>query len=209
MVTFHPEDSVNAAKDSSYAGTAFSSQRRKVSVPLSPPELPPASLPPEPLPEPAEPPEPEGEQAAAVPSRPAAAKEERSVRRFSMAEFLPEQTGEAIIARRGYSGAGTAYPGHLPTHPVARRHVPGAGVRAAAQPAGEPTCSPGLWRSFVALRPMPERSSVVARHFWGRGWMGQAEGAGRARGQDRKSTRLNSSHVKISYAVFCLKKKKI
>src|SRR5690606_40166792 len=27
--------------------------------------------------------------------------------------------------------------------------------------------------------------------------------------QDRKSTRLNSSHVKISYAVFCLKKKKI
>src|SRR5690606_40134068 len=25
---------------------------------------------------------------------------------------------------------------------------------------------------------------------------------------DRKSTRLNSSHVKISYAVFCLKKKK-
>src|SRR5690606_39338084 len=26
------------------------------------------------------------------------------------------------------------------------------------------------------------------------------------RGLDRKSTRLNSSHVKISYAVFCLKK---
>src|SRR5690606_41835893 len=28
-----------------------------------------------------------------------------------------------------------------------------------------------------------------------------------ARRRDRKSTRLNSSHVKISYAVFCLKKK--
>src|SRR5436309_8822932 len=27
--------------------------------------------------------------------------------------------------------------------------------------------------------------------------------------KDRKSTRLNSSHVKISYAVFCLKKKKV
>src|SRR5256885_5602139 len=27
-------------------------------------------------------------------------------------------------------------------------------------------------------------------------------------GQDRKSTRLNSSHLVISYAVFCLKKKK-
>src|SRR5438874_9390889 len=32
-------------------------------------------------------------------------------------------------------------------------------------------------------------------------------GATRA-GLDRKSTRLNSSHVEISYAVFCLKKKK-
>src|SRR2546430_9745332 len=28
-------------------------------------------------------------------------------------------------------------------------------------------------------------------------------------GKDRKSTRLNSSHSQISYAVFCLKKKKI
>src|SRR5271157_6312924 len=30
----------------------------------------------------------------------------------------------------------------------------------------------------------------------------------RSRRKDRKSTRLNSSHVRISYAVFCLKKKK-
>src|SRR2546430_3470326 len=30
-----------------------------------------------------------------------------------------------------------------------------------------------------------------------------------AEGTDRKSTRLNSSHSQISYAVFCLKKKKI
>src|SRR5207253_11210007 len=33
-------------------------------------------------------------------------------------------------------------------------------------------------------------------------------GADQIRLQDRKSTRLNSSHVAISYAVFCLKKKK-
>src|SRR5437868_14822939 len=32
--------------------------------------------------------------------------------------------------------------------------------------------------------------------------------AARGRVEDRKSTRLNSSHVSISYAVFCLKKKK-
>src|SRR2546421_7776790 len=31
----------------------------------------------------------------------------------------------------------------------------------------------------------------------------------RWQGRDRKSTRLNSSHDQISYAVFCLKKKKI
>src|SRR3989442_8510773 len=33
-------------------------------------------------------------------------------------------------------------------------------------------------------------------------------GTGSAGMEDRKSTRLNSSHVRISYAVFCLKKKK-
>src|SRR3712207_7787018 len=40
---------------------------------------------------------------------------------------------------------------------------------------------------------------------------GQRDGVrrpGAAGGRDRKSTRLNSSHANISYAVFCLKKKK-
>src|SRR5207302_11253536 len=42
-----------------------------------------------------------------------------------------------------------------------------------------------------------------------REWIGADHGADDImRGGDRKSTRLNSSHVKISYAVFCLKKKK-
>src|SRR5437868_13673280 len=36
----------------------------------------------------------------------------------------------------------------------------------------------------------------------------RAERGDRRVGLDRKSTRLNSSHVSISYAVFCLKKKK-
>src|SRR5690606_39957253 len=36
----------------------------------------------------------------------------------------------------------------------------------------------------------------------------RAPGCGGSGRRDRKSTRLNSSHVKISYAVFCLKKKK-
>src|SRR5699024_12058677 len=37
---------------------------------------------------------------------------------------------------------------------------------------------------------------------------GEAEVVRQRPGRDRKSTRLNSSHVSISYAVFCLKKKK-
>src|SRR6266480_5384470 len=41
----------------------------------------------------------------------------------------------------------------------------------------------------------PARAKRQARHL-------------RPRLQDRKSTRLNSSHMSISYAVFCLKKKK-
>src|SRR5256885_16380562 len=42
-----------------------------------------------------------------------------------------------------------------------------------------------------------QEGALVAEH------MGQI-----GRGADRKSTRLNSSHLVISYAVFCLKKKK-
>src|SRR5690606_41500731 len=41
------------------------------------------------------------------------------------------------------------------------------------------------------------------------GRLGRPPGAHPRIERDRKSTRLNSSHVKISYAVFCLKEKKI
>src|SRR3712207_7780377 len=37
--------------------------------------------------------------------------------------------------------------------------------------------------------------------------LGVGDGIGEWRSKDRKSTRLNSSHANISYAVFCLKKK--
>src|SRR5688572_31605887 len=39
-------------------------------------------------------------------------------------------------------------------------------------------------------------------------WMVGVDGKGSRQLTDRKSTRLNSSHSQISYAVFCLKKKK-
>src|SRR3712207_7979136 len=44
--------------------------------------------------------------------------------------------------------------------------------------------------ALVLRRPQPERAGARTR-------------------RDRKSTRLNSSHANISYAVFCLKKKNI
>src|SRR5258707_7895839 len=48
-------------------------------------------------------------------------------------------------------------------------------------------------------------------HFLGRAERGRADQIARENGlhQDRKSTRLNSSHANISYAVFCLKQKSL
>src|SRR5690625_5101710 len=49
----------------------------------------------------------------------------------------------------------------------------------------------------------PEQTAQLAELLHEHGLSGDIE-----LGEDRKSTRLNSSHVAISYAVFCLKKKK-
>src|SRR3712207_8715616 len=49
---------------------------------------------------------------------------------------------------------------------------------------------------------------VVFRHFPGSGRGQPCFDTGSGSRPDRKSTRLNSSHANISYAVFCLKKKK-
>src|SRR3712207_6966344 len=54
----------------------------------------------------------------------------------------------------------------------------------------------------VRLADLRGRSVAV----WGTGREGRAAVTAIA---DRKSTRLNSSHANISYAVFCLKKKKL
>src|SRR5947207_10194758 len=51
------------------------------------------------------------------------------------------------------------------------------------------------------------RKQVAARGGFARHHV-RIEGRRTAHGLDRKSTRLNSSHTVISYAVFCLKKKK-
>src|SRR3712207_7415970 len=55
----------------------------------------------------------------------------------------------------------------------------------------------------ATARPGPPRRRILAS----RG-AGPSEAGREAGGLDRKSTRLNSSHANISYAVFCLEKKK-
>src|SRR2546430_10768315 len=65
---------------------------------------------------------------------------------------------------------------------------------------------PTLFRSDQAVpqavdRAVPVQPGRLAEHR-------RADRAGTLAGQDRKSTRLNSSHSQISYAVFCLKKKR-
>src|SRR3712207_9253047 len=58
-----------------------------------------------------------------------------------------------------------------------------------------------MWRVTVPPSPPDAPKVIGALLNW-------AFGAAGAAGLDRKSTRLNSSHANISYAVFCLKKKK-
>src|SRR6266700_6228234 len=85
-----------------------------------------------------------------------------------------------------------------------RRGRRGAGGAALlrAQPSGRrPGCSGLPARRHADLRDARAAGPERRRRLSGGPLAGRALA-------DRKSTRLNSSHVKISYAVFCLKKKK-
>src|SRR5574338_121812 len=66
---------------------------------------------------------------------------------------------------------------------------------------------PCSWRapSLASIRQM---SGQVSRGSAGEYQADEPAGVARLSWRDRKSTRLNSSHHGISYAVFCLKKKK-
>src|SRR5690606_40337123 len=71
-------------------------------------------------------------------------------------------------------------------------------------------CIPRSWARWASTPTMPEgpsysEASTPSSACTPGSSLVTWQGTGRV---DRKSTRLNSSHVKISYAVFCLKKKK-
>src|SRR5690606_40471252 len=101
--------------------------------------------------------------------------------------------GERLFRRRGLAGAGREKQGEAQQGQGTRMHghvlVTGTGHCVGLEP-------PAL----VALRPSFSPRLLVKRPALRASYNGHY--------LDRKSTRLNSSHVKISYAVFCLKKKR-
>src|SRR5690606_41720391 len=82
------------------------------------------------------------------------------------------------------------------------RSTPPVLVRRSAPPLRLGTAGSSIAGS-AAFHSQPGSSPKVRRKA--RAWAAHQSHLPGAR--DRKSTRLNSSHVKISYAVFCLKKK--
>src|SRR5205085_9962348 len=74
---------------------------------------------------------------------------------------------------------------------------------------------PQKWRVVTRKQPSPEEMEalqfawIVVKHLKSNAiaLAHKDVTVGMGMGQDRKSTRLNSSHSQISYAVFCLKKK--
>src|SRR5690554_7363116 len=75
-----------------------------------------------------------------------------------------------------------------------QRHMSAEDVYKALMEAGDDV---GLATVYRVLTQFENAGLVIRHNFDG----------GHAVFEDRKSTRLNSSHVRISYAVFCLKKK--
>src|SRR3989454_3183648 len=89
--------------------------------------------------------------------------------------------------------------------PVASPSIPSKKLNALVMPTIHSTVSSTLSASPQTLcgkkvRSLPAQMTIAAAAIWTTSLT--------VAGTDRKSTRLNSSHLVISYAVFCLKKKR-
>src|SRR5207249_11059841 len=85
--------------------------------------------------------------------------------------------------------------------PISRGAPPQRAARAGGGGRAQPQ------QGSIPGRPLSRASNAAQRDLW-LGPDAPERGHRREHDPDRKSTRLNSSHVSISYAVFCLKKKK-
>src|SRR5207249_6256160 len=88
------------------------------------------------------------------------------------------------------------------------RHADGHAVEAVVEVLAEAAILDQLAEILVRRRDQPhvDGNRIVAADPTDHALLEDAQELGLER-RDRKSTRLNSSHVSISYAVFCLKKK--
>src|SRR5699024_11360103 len=100
---------------------------------------------------------------------------------------------------------------HSPRHPLA---LPSFPTRRSSDLVGDVVTMRAMKESMHPLESEPlETGRAGTKLQWAErlaivGGIGALVGGRRRWIADRKSTRLNSSHVSISYAVFCLKKKK-
>src|SRR5207245_4000822 len=93
--------------------------------------------------------------------------------------------------------------GVTPRRGIARRRVDlGDGSSCEREQGGRAEETAGHAPARFRMNSLKSRTPMPVGPF---AWWGTSPGEGP---QDRKSTRLNSSHGSISYAVFCLKKKK-
>src|SRR2546430_13405187 len=92
----------------------------------------------------------------------------------------------------------------FPTPPLSHSAVEKVNDHADDKPDDEPfPCSPRESNHQVKRRQCPQRGHDPHRRCFKGSWQMRLANT---QHEDRKSTRLNSSHSQISYAVFCLKK---
>src|SRR5699024_11876058 len=87
---------------------------------------------------------------------------------------------------------------------LVNRHAP----RLSKAGAGRGFCTDTATRNHEYTLTSVHRRGSQLYFVWRYRYRKRKRVSGPPQNRDRKSTRLNSSHVSISYAVFCLKKKK-
>src|SRR5256885_350197 len=143
--------------------------------------------------------------------------ERRSLATSSLAwRATTTSTGTTPSAANGWrrsmrswrSSSGLRGAGVLRWQQLGCRPPGGPVIELGAQPANAPGRQLA-WLGYLALTHQLFEGTDAQRHV-GCGMLAAEHGRCKVQGDalDRKSTRLNSSHLVISYAVFCLKKKR-
>src|SRR5437762_10486470 len=126
---------------------------------------------------------------------------------------LRAREDKGLLAEQPLDGFGKPANDHAPRPWIDSRSDPAVGDRQKLFVFGEPEKSGALQPEKLAETSEPRSERLVhlgaGKVHERAGEAGEQLLEAEALAQDRKSTRLNSSHRCISYAVFCLKKKKI